>query len=870
MRLATEQTLTDAGLTSWTMLPAGTRVGRYEIVEVLGSGGMGTVYAATDPQLGRRIAIKLLHRGVPRPGSQGDNARRLLREAQAMARFSHPHVITVHDVGTHDGRVFLAMDLVTGPTLQTWMEGRPWAEVLTAFEQAGRGLAAVHAAGFVHRDFKPSNVMVHADGRVVVMDFGLAQPQKPSPEAESPGTRSGPSAPTQDDELSRGGSVEGTPAYMAPEQHLGFDVDARADQFSYCVALFQGLYGTRPFHARTVTELLMRISNHEVVEVESSDVPARLRRVLLRGLREQVRERWPSMTALLEQLATPSRRPRWAMWGIAATAVLGLSYAARPDDEGCDAAAAVARQHWNPSTRSELEHALTRSGRAFAADTARRVDAQLDTYVEQLADAHRVACQDPAEARLLDRRTACLRQRVGAFEATLEVLGGPSDDVANRAMQVVGAMPPIEACMGDEPPALAAETPDDDARRQRVDRVRKALSKVAALQQAGEVDEALSNATEALALARACEFRPVEAEALRILGSAQEAAAQYESAANSLEEAYHMARACHSDQTAARAAADLVYTVGYRLRQQERGDAWARHAQAELDRTAADSPGRRSLEARITNNRATLEYNQGNYLAAMNSFARVVTLHTQTHGEEHPDTAAAHSNLGLVLSKLDRADEALEHHRVARASWEASLGAHHPMVAVSANNSAVVLEQLERFDEAATAYQRAIEIRTQSLGGQHPGVALSTNNLGHVRMAQGRAQEALELHQSALAIWHDIYGPEHPRIGRALEGIAIAMQALHRFDEARSFARRNLDTLESTVGRDHVDYTLGLETLARIEFDRGHLDAGIEALRAALDIAIQLRGESSELATRFSKQLAAAPVAPRRAPSAQG
>jgi serine/threonine protein kinase/tetratricopeptide (TPR) repeat protein len=271
-------------------LARGQVVGRYVVSDVLGAGGMGTVYAAHDPELDRTIALKLLHH-------QSGQAR-LLREAKALARLSHPNVVTAHDVGTFDGRVFLAMEFVDGLTLRQWLQQRrrTWREIVNVFLHAARGLAAAHASSVVHRDFKPDNVLIGKDARVRVLDFGLAGQAgawRPDDAIEPPPTPTATDAP-----LTRTGTVMGTPAYMAPEQHLALATDARTDQFSFCVALWEALYGKRPFQASTLAQLSREMKADPPVVPNVSDVPAWLPRILLRGLSFDPDARFPSMDAL--------------------------------------------------------------------------------------------------------------------------------------------------------------------------------------------------------------------------------------------------------------------------------------------------------------------------------------------------------------------------------------------------------------------------------------------------------------------------------------------------------------------------------------------------------------------------------------------
>ncbi|MBX7101023.1 MAG: serine/threonine protein kinase, partial [Myxococcaceae bacterium] len=285
--------------------PAGV-LGRYVLLDPLGEGGMGRVFAAHDPQLSRRVAIKILREDL---GSASDGVTHrefLQREARAMAQLAHPNVVAVHDVGVAGTQVFLAMELVDGVTLERWVAEQPrsTAEVLEVFLQAGKGLLAAHRAGIVHRDFKPRNVLVGRDGRVRVTDFGLARPVTES-------TRSAL------DTSGRGHVTvaAGTPAYMAPEQFDGAPASASSDQFSFCLSLYECLHGQLPFRkGRRVRPELLR---------PGRPVPLALEAALARGLSPEPADRFPELSALLDALdaartapvtraATPVRP-----WGVA-------------------------------------------------------------------------------------------------------------------------------------------------------------------------------------------------------------------------------------------------------------------------------------------------------------------------------------------------------------------------------------------------------------------------------------------------------------------------------------------------------------------------------------------------------------------------
>ena len=286
-------------------LAIGDRLARFEILNRLGVGGMGVVYVAHDPLLDRQVAVKVLRADAHGELRAAELEGRLLREAQAMARLSHPNVVTVHEVGIVDRQIFIVMELNDGGTMRAWLkqEARPVRERIRVFIEAGRGLAAAHAVRLVHRDFKPDNVLLSRDGRVRVVDFGLVRgptagdrpSRRPSHDVYAPMS------------LTMSGAVIGTPAYMAPEQHRAEVADHRSDQFSFCVALYEALYGRRPFAGETYRELVVNILDGSVLPPpDGAGVPLAVHRVIERGLASAPDDRYPGMTALLDDLAAAS------------------------------------------------------------------------------------------------------------------------------------------------------------------------------------------------------------------------------------------------------------------------------------------------------------------------------------------------------------------------------------------------------------------------------------------------------------------------------------------------------------------------------------------------------------------------------------
>lgn len=330
---ASEQTL--PGQRPSHELSPGQRVGRYEIERELGRGGMGVVYQARDVTLDRRVALKLLH-------ARRDEAAqaRLLREAQVMAKLAHPNVVPVFELGEWHNDLYLVMELVTGVTLEAWLKRAKHrrSEILGHFLQAGRGLAAAHAAGVVHRDFKPANVLVGLDDRVRVTDFGLS---RPGPTLELPATNSLV--------VTRAGAIVGTLAYMAPEQIDGETADERSDQFSFCVSLVEALAGQRPFKGETWAELATSVGEKPRF---GTGIPGALRAVLKKGLERKPSRRFSSMTALLNAIER-AQKVGWrtvGITGVAAVMALGFISAARlqPAPAVKDQKAAVVEENLVP------------------------------------------------------------------------------------------------------------------------------------------------------------------------------------------------------------------------------------------------------------------------------------------------------------------------------------------------------------------------------------------------------------------------------------------------------------------------------------------------------------------------------------------
>ncbi|HET6582942.1 MAG TPA: serine/threonine-protein kinase, partial [Nannocystaceae bacterium] len=382
-------------------------VGRFVLLERIGEGGMGVVFAAHDPDLDRKVAIKLLHSDDP------DRAQRLLREAKAMARLSHPQVVTVYEAGTARGQVYLAMELVRGLDLHRWsaQAKRGWREVLGLLVQAAQGLAAAHDAGLVHRDFKPENVLVTEDGAAKVADFGLAREFGDTRVVDDPSASSGTDPGAGLRTITRGGGIVGTPAYVAPEVIDGHRADARSDQFSFCVTAYEALCGERPFGGDSLPALLDNVVAGRMRPLpQGRRLPGKLRKLLARGLAVDPDARHPSMAALVDAFHRLLGRRRRVVTAIVAVGLVGAAIAIAVPQRlvSCTGAELAWASVWNDDAEAKLRAGLEATGHPAAADTATRVAATIDAYGDTWIAGHRDACEaserGEQSAAMLDQR----------------------------------------------------------------------------------------------------------------------------------------------------------------------------------------------------------------------------------------------------------------------------------------------------------------------------------------------------------------------------------------------------------------------------------------------------------------------------------
>ncbi len=784
---------------------------RYEILEEIGFGGMGVVYRARDPVLGREVALKLVRADLLADARV--SRARLLREAQAMARVSHPNVLPIYDVGEVDDDVFIAMEYVDGASLPRWLdaEPRPPEAILDAFIDVARGLLAVHGVGLVHRDLKPSNVLV--DGRARVMDFGLARgagvptddgPSPPGPLLDRPVPRGAIST-----QITQAGTVLGTPAYMAPEQMVAEgEIDERADQYSFCVALFEALFGVRPFGATTMMELAREKLGHQLVEVElSSPLRRSVHAILHRGLAPRPEDRWPSMRAVLEGLegirTPPRRRGRW-LWAGGATvagAALWLGLASTEDPcETEDPLTAV----WNETERDAVRQAWEATEAPYWEAAWATVEPRLEAFAhdwraQRLEVCHANRSPQGHDASLLDRRTRCLDARLGHFDALVDTLQRSEPAVVQGAAGRVADLPRVEPCA--DPGHLAAHEPaPDGARRaQQVSDLRAALVVNRAKLHTGREDEVLATAQSLEQRAAALGFPPVHAEALLELARAWTGVGDDSAVSEAGTRGYLIAIEAGHD-VAALDIAIMMITTARMLAQLEQSMQWSRRSEALLDANQDDPPRR----ARQMQAAAIVLTDLGRESEAIALLQGALAIQRESLGSDHPHTAETLLFLGTALrSSPGRIDDCLDVLQQAVEAAEAAFDPSHPKVASFENGLGNALVVAGRLGEALAHYDRALALMRAAHGDGHRNVAGMLLSRSHVFIAREQYAEAEAGLTEALAIWERAYGPEHPTLALALNNLGVVYEGLGDDPRALSNYRRALELQLQAYGPAH-------------------------------------------------------------------
>ncbi|MEM7159715.1 MAG: serine/threonine-protein kinase [Myxococcota bacterium] len=779
-------------------------VGRFRVLDRLGSGGMGVVFSAYDPELDRKVAIKLLRPDVREGLAQRDAHARLLREAQAMARLSDPNVIVVHEVGAVDDRVFVAMEFIDGMTLGEWLSAdkRPWREVLDVFIKAGSGLAAAHRADLVHRDFKPDNVLLGHEGQVRVVDFGLArslgEEAKAAPSVRE-SLRERPELDTLNTPLTRTGAVMGTPAYMSPEQYLGNPANAASDQFSFCVALYEGLFGMRPFGGTSLANLAANVTAGKIRETPSdARVPKRLLNALRRGLSPDPADRYASIEDLLVELRRdPARRWRWGGLIAGVVAVTSLAtFAATSGPEASDACTKLDAQLegvWDDEARAAVTEAIEATGTDFAprvaATTVRLLDGHTQEWVSMAEDACGAALVAQKDDSEHERRSQCLDQRLAEVGALVEALRESDAGMAEAAVKATSGLTTGLAACSDPRRLAAYEVVEDPAMRQQLADAYARLAKAKALGSLGHYAQAEALATDVIEQARQARVAPLEALGLFTRGGQRERTGDEEGSESDLRQAVALAERSGDPGTRALALTTLIYVVAKDPRRYEEAIRLGDQARAVLDYIDADP----LLFADLDSSLGFAELTKNNLEASLALHRRSHKLRTEVLGEDHPDIGRSLLNMGISLKGSDaHLREAEAYLRQALESLEQNLGSHHPLVGTATINLGNCLARQERFEDAIPFQRRALEIFKQAFGADHAATLRAVFNLGKINFSLRRFDEAAELFARGLAARQRELAPDDLRLAGWMSHLARSQLELNKHAEAADWLEQSL------------------------------------------------------------------------------
>jgi tetratricopeptide (TPR) repeat protein/predicted Ser/Thr protein kinase len=829
-------------------LHQGAKLGRYVVLSQLGAGGMGVVYAAYDPELDRKLAIKLLLS----THSRADAAHaRLLREAQAMAKLDHPNVVPVFDVGEHQDSIYVAMEFIQGVTLGDWLrEARGWEDTLQVFLQAARGLEAAHAAGMVHRDFKPDNVMVGKDGRVRVMDFGLVSDLGDG-EVTGPGEML--HAVTKDSRtssrnLTEVGALMGTPAYMAPEQFLGRKTDHRTDQFSFCVALWEGLFSERPFAGDNLADIATAVTRGRRNDApRGSTVPRWLRTICERGLATSPDDRFASMGALVDavqaEIGSVHARYRRRCFAAAMAAIamcIGAAVAVTEIRDArwadfCTAESTAWTGIWGPDQHRQIDDAFTATKHPAARETMERLPTRLDSWTSQWQEEMHRACMESTRDEWKSNHPAvasCLTEQVQRLEALVEELEAIPKQKVPLAINMALDLPrPLDCARISDARAESYASASEPMRMKLVTAENHLLTqdRAEAKRLANEVLASLGDSGSNYLRARA---ELTLAAALQLLGDFNEAEAAY---LLSVEHAI----SAGDEALLADATLDLAYLVGYKLNRPDEGRIWANWGEYLAGREQNEPALARASEIR-----ANVLFALGDYQAAKRLAEKALEIRKRDLGQSHPDVAESLNDLGGIEAKLGRQATAEAMLRQAIGLRRAAFGPNSPEVAQSLHNLADIVANRD-LEEAGRLLEESIQIRVAVLGPRHADLALSWNNLGWLHGERKEWEQAAHAHREALDIRLETLSNDHLLTLASQNQLARAYVELGRLDDAAVVAHALEQSLHSKkLQPEAIMYCWSTIGLVREKQGRG--DDARWAFETALDAAMQSEGPGAE------------------------
>ncbi|MGH1340096.1 MAG: tetratricopeptide repeat protein [Nannocystales bacterium] len=834
-------------------LHPGQRVGRFEVAHPLGRGGMGSVYAAFDPKLERMVALKILH--ASRPSEQP----RLVSEARALAQVNHPNVITVHDVGRWEERVFVAMELIEGQTLRQWRRDarRSWRDVAEVYGDAAKGLAAAHDAGIVHRDVKPSNVMVTEQGRVVVVDFGLAIDVEPPVETAGVELSAGAQTP--------GTSRAGTPAYMAPEQRRGERATAASDQFALCIALHEALSGALP----EASAEPLRDAGFEACR----KLPRRVSKVVSRGFELRPEARHSSMQAFAEALREAGNTPLWPL-GVGTLSALTafLVWPSGTEEKTCSGAEDELAAVWTPERRDKVEASLRAPGGVWSESVADTVLPRLDEYAQQWLVEHATACaaEHDEDARL-GARMLCLDRRLRKLDVLLTVLEEGDASVVSNATEAVDALPAVGMCGAVESLAELEDNPDPE-----VEALRDQIAYAEALRESASLEQADRAARDVLAAVVPRQDKWLETEARLVVGWVEHDLGRHEASEEQLRIALALGTVSRNDRAVSIALHRLAWVVGYKLgRHQEgrdladRAAAWAERLEGPDTQASSRALSRGWIEHDAGDPDAALEFfgvaealarrgspsnleatydlglalngtggaqlGRGDLDAAAAAFDQAATLLAARLGPSHPRVGQVLNNRAGILRALGRPVEALAVFERTYRMFVDVYGVEHMAVGQTAANMAIVLGDLARYDDAVVRADEAVRVLSKVAGETHSLVAKSYALRGDAQIGLQNYEEGTRDLLRALSIETEVLGSDHPSLGISLTNLSIAYDKMGRLEDAVERQEQALEILLGAHGDSHTLVATARMNLAYLERSRRDYPRSLALYRKALE-----------------------------------
>jgi tetratricopeptide (TPR) repeat protein len=812
----------------------GELLNRYVLLDVIGAGGGGQVFRAFDRELERQVAIKLLARGQSGPTSTF--ARRLRREAQANALLQHPNVVSVFDVGEHQGEVFIAMEYVDGGSLKEWLErSPPLPDILRTFLQAGEGLMAAHAKGMVHRDFKPANVLLGRDGRPRVCDFGLARGRRT---AEHPGVGADDLPVGQgpfDEAITQTGTVLGTPAYMAPEQFEGRMVDERADQFSFCLALAEAVVGTRARRGKLTPTGWQPEPGDPHAWLRTKRMPPRLREVLVRGMAPDPSQRFDSLLPVLEglrrELGQGRTRQRLAIGSVGAAAVLagaGLWWTA---EAPCSGLQDSLTDVWNDDRRTQLTQRMTKG----SMDGWAEVWSAVGRYASQWASARTDVCtathvRGEQSQALLDVRMACLDQRLEGLRVLLGLVEAGRIDSVDQASEALLRLSTPAGCVGVLGGGIDASV-DDPRQAAAIAEVQRGFAELEALLAAGLITQGLARSHELGKLADATGHPRTRAEAHGWIGRMEAANDHLPAAVAAWEQTLLFAEAAGNDGLRLEAHVALIRLdegTGDRAGETDRIVARAR---ALLERLGSPGLPRAGLSAAL----GQLSFRRGEFEACRTHGEQAVLLLGNLSGVPLYDQLQASEDLARCLERQGLRKRAAEVVGVSLSAAQRQLGDRHPRVVRMTIQLSRALDFSGDREGAERAAQRAVELALDTMGPGHSTTARAHQALANVMFRRQDFAGSEQQLRRALEIMERVHGPRSHQVGGLLSSLGLSLSRRGRYEEADAAHRRSVEVLGASVGLLHPETAAAWGRLAANLADRGDCVAALPHYRTALE-----------------------------------